>query len=79
MTTTEPRVITYDPFEPMPKAWMGFRADRVQGGFTVACCAWCEDKAKAEALAARYELRVTHGICPRCYASQTARQTGDRT
>lgn len=71
--------IAYDPFEPTPKAWMGYRVDTARGGFMVAVCGWCGDKAKAEAVAERYELRVTHSICPQCSALQTAALTGDRT
>lgn len=75
-TAANRRVLDYDPFEPMPKAWMGFRVDRVQGGFMVAVCGWCSDKAKADALAQRYDLRITHAICEECFAKQTAQLTG---
>ncbi len=29
-------------------------------------CAWCQDKAEAEAWCQKQNLMVTHSICPRC-------------
>ena len=58
----------------MPAAWLGLdpRFKRP----TVIICAWCADKAQAEALAAARGLSVTHGQCPTCHAVSIAEIRG---
>ncbi len=43
-------------------AWL-----RIENGLAI-ICAWCPDKAQAEARAARAGLKCSHGICPECAA-----------
>ncbi len=54
-------------------AWMGY-APGHNGGFAVRVCAWCRDKADAEAVAIAGNLPMTHGICPRCLKIEQERQ-----
>lgn len=57
-----------------PAAWMGY-AVNPKGGFMARICAWCPDKAEAEAMAGR--IPITHGMCPECYQAQVRKLTGE--
>ena len=62
----------------IPLAWMGYaprEGDRKRP--CVRVCAWCPDKAQADALAERHGYAVTHGLCPACYQKQISAQLGE--
>ena len=62
-----------------PSALMGY-APPLKGASRacVRVCAWCPDKAAAEAEAEKYGHDVTHGICPKCFQKQQAALLGER-
>jgi superfamily II helicase len=61
--------------EQMPAAWMGYALPQ-NGKTTIRICAWCADKAAADALALSRGCAVTHTICTRCYQEKIEREVG---
>lgn len=53
-------------------AWLGYVMDEHAADVMVRICAWCPDKEAAEREARRLCLKVTHGVCPKCYGEQLA-------
>ena len=63
-----------------PKAWIGLvnlSTPKVVC-YGVRLCSWCPDIAKAEAMAKKENLTVSHGLCPSCYDKQIAQLLGEK-
>ena len=63
-----------------PAAWLGFAVSPGKNSiYAVRVCMDCEDKAEAEALAAKHNLPVTHGLCQIHYQKRTDALLGETT
>jgi len=78
MSATPPVLDLTDPANPCTSdAFLGYKVDVATGRMFWRVCCECDGKHAVEAEAERLNLSVTHTFCPKHYAEQIARVTGD--